>query len=108
MNPDEAKTSKTTQGKYSIDFSKSKEASDLMDSFLEKLNNKSYGKKIGPTQVLAYALSRLKEEDVVLIQEQNLTTRDLLQKKYDEYVLKTGEQISYDDFIFRNLKPKLQ
>lgn len=106
----ELENSKLTElkSRMTIDFTKDVDAQQVLDSFLKKINDKSYGKKLNSSHVFSHALSKLRDEDVVIIQEKNLTKGDLLQKKYKEHLEKTKEDISYEDFIFRNLKTKLQ
>ena len=71
-------------------------------SELSKANKKTFGRTIKPDQLIALALSKVTQSDIVELQEKSLSNQDRMEKAYREYIAKNGA-ISRDEFIGKML-----
>lgn len=105
METQEQPKTKKVKPKIQIDLSNIENATEVVSDVYSKVNQKDFGKNINLGQIFVYALGKLNEDDIQKIQELSMTPEDALRKKHKEYILKTGENIDFFEFISRNLKP---
>jgi hypothetical protein len=70
----------------------------LLSSVLQKLNKKTYGRRVKVDPVLQLALSKLSEADLKMLQEQSLSNADRIEMKYREHCKRFGS-VSKDEFL---------
>lgn len=102
METQEQEKSKKFNTKIYIDVGSIPNATDLISDVYKRVNTKKFGKNIGLGQIFVHCLKKLGNDDIEKIQDENLSTEDLLRKKHEEFVLKTGEKIDFYDFIVKN------
>lgn len=75
-----------------------KETAKIIRSELNKLNNKKFGKKLRPDDLIARAIPRLTEEDRKGLQDSTLSGNDKIALLHQEYCSQNGT-ISRDAFL---------
>lgn len=62
----------------------------LVSSLLAKANRKSFGRKVKASQLVNYALSKLEDADIKVLQEKSLSNADRMEMKFREYCKRNG------------------
>lgn len=91
------------QTKFFVDLSKEQDSLGLIFDFLERCNEKNYGRPILFKDLCLYAVSKLTEKDIDKIQEQSLTEMEKVQRAYDDHIKKTGKKLSFGEFLTKKL-----
>ena len=91
------------QTKFFVDFSNEKESLDLIFNFLEKCNEKSYGRAILFKDLCQYALSKLNSKDIDKIKDQSLSEMERVELALIEHNKKTGQALSLGEFLVKRL-----
>jgi len=73
---------------------------------LASVNKKPFGRKIKVNELLALAVSKLKETDFKSLQENSFSNADRLARDYGHYVQKFGP-ISKDEYLGKRLSGEL-
>lgn len=81
----------------------SKTTAKAIKLLLQKLNKKSYGKRVRPDDLIQKAISLLSDDHLEEIKQSTLTNSDRLEIAYQEYC-KTHGQISKDEYFGLLLK----
>jgi hypothetical protein len=69
-----------------------------LKSILDKLNSKSWGRKVRADDVIAKLLKKLNDVDFKDLQEASLSNTDRMERSFEEYCSKYG-RISKDEYI---------
>jgi len=91
------------QTKFFVDLTHEQESLSLIFDLLRKCNEKDYGRPILFKDLCLYAVSKLTEKDVDKIQEQSLTEMEKVQRAFDEHKKKTGQDLSFGEFLTKKL-----
>ena len=91
------------QTKFFVDFSNEKESLNLIFNFLEKCNDKSYGRLILFKDLCQYALSKLNNKDIDKIKDQSLSEMEKVELALIEHNKKTGQALSLGEFLVKRL-----
>lgn len=83
------------------------DSAKVLNSFRDKVNKKSYGRKIRDPEILAKAISLLESKHMLELQEATFSEQDRLHMAHDEYTKAHGK-ISLDQFIGKLLKGELK
>lgn len=75
-----------------------------ISGILTKANRKSFGRKIKASTLVQYAISKITDADIKMLQEQSLSNADRMEIKYREFVRANGP-ISKDEFLGTLLGP---
>lgn len=98
----EGKNSKKTQQvsakKKNLTKKLDVETGKLLQQLREKVNKKSFGRKVRDNEILYLALTLVTPEHLVKLQENTLSEKDRLNMAHEEYVKNHG-RISMDQFI---------
>ena len=100
----EEKTSK----KYQVNTTPirvSKATVKIIKTLLQKVNKKSYGKKIKPDDLIQKSISLLSDDHLEEIKQSTMSNSDRLELAYQEYCKLHG-QISKDEYFGLLLKAK--
>jgi mRNA-degrading endonuclease RelE of RelBE toxin-antitoxin system len=82
--------------KFTFDGKGKEDAVDTLNRFLKDCNNKSFGRKITVSDVIARGLRKLDQKDLKLLQEQSMGLKDSLRHKYKE---EKGVEATEDEFV---------
>lgn len=91
------------QTKFFVDLSHEKESLSLIFDLLRKCNEKDYGRPILFKDLCLFAVSKLTEKDIDKVQEQSLTEMEKVQRVFDEHKKKTGQNLSFGEFLTKKL-----
>lgn len=100
----ESKTSK----KYQVNTTPirvTKATAKTIKGLLQKMNKKSYGKKVKPDDLIQKSISLLNDDHLEEIKQATMTNSDRLEMAYQEYCKANG-QISKDEYFGLLLKEK--
>lgn len=78
-----------------------------IQQFKDRVNKKSFGRKVKDSEVLALAVSLLGNEHIRALQESTYSEKDRLGMVHDDYQ-KTNGKISLDQFIGKILRGEIQ
>lgn len=98
------KTSKKTQ-LNTMPIRISKSTAKIIKGLLQKINKKSYGKKVKPDDLIVKSISLLNDDHLEEIKQATLTNSDRLELAYQEHCKANG-QISKDEYFGLLLKQK--
>lgn len=82
-----------------------KNTAKTIKALLQKLNKKSYGKKVKPDDLIQKSISLLSDEHLEEIKQATMSNSDRLELAYQEYCKSHG-QISKDEYFGLLLKEK--
>ena len=82
-----------------------KNTAKTIKALLQKLNKKSYGKKVKPDDLIQKSISLLSDEHLEEIKQATMSNSDRLELAYQEYCKNHG-QISKDEYFGLLLKEK--
>lgn len=82
-----------------------KNTAKTIKTILQKLNKKSYGKKVKPDDLIQKSISLLSDEHLEEIKQATMSNSDRLELAYQEYCKSHG-QISKDEYFGLLLKEK--
>ncbi len=91
------------QTKFFVDLTHEKERLSLIFDLLIKCNEKDYGRPILFKDLCLYAVNKLTEKDIDKIQEQSLTEMEKVQRAFHEHKKKTGQDLSFGEFLTKKL-----
>jgi hypothetical protein len=80
------------------------ESIDLLSSILEKCNEYELGRKVTVTDILLFAIRKLKDADFEMIKESTLTSEEKTQKFLLEYNNKNGTNLTIFELAMKQLK----
>lgn len=100
----ETKISKKYQAN-TIPIRVAKNTAKTIKVLLQKLNKKSYGKKVKPDDLIQKSISLLSDEHLEEIKQATMSNSDRLELAYQEYCKGHG-QISKDEYFGLLLKEK--
>jgi hypothetical protein len=83
----------------------SKATAKTIKALIQKVNKKSYGKKVRPDDLIQKSISLLNDEHIEEIKQSTMTNSDRLEIAYQEHC-KTHGQISKDEYFGLLLKKK--
>lgn len=100
------KTAKNKKsGRLTVDLKEY--ASDFwvtMKSILERANDKKFGKKVAPVDVIRLAVQKINEADISKLQEESFDKWDKIKLEHQKFCEKSGDSICFEDFLMRKLK----
>jgi hypothetical protein len=85
----------------------SKATAKTIKSLIQKVNKKSYGKKVRPDDLIQKSISLLTDDHLEEIKQSTMSNSDRLEIAYQEYCKSHGT-ISKDDYFGLLLKAKTQ
>ncbi|MGK5083115.1 hypothetical protein WDW37_07390 [Bdellovibrionota bacterium FG-1] len=74
----------------------------LVQQILDQINKKDFGKRVGADAVIAIAIGRVTQGDILGIQETSLSNKDRFERDFARYVAKHGK-ISRDEYLGKRL-----
>jgi hypothetical protein len=80
------------------------ESIELLSSILEKCNAYELGRKVTVTDILLFAIRKLKDADFEMIKESTLTSEEKTQKFLLEYNNKNGTNLTIFELAMKQLK----
>lgn len=83
------------------------ETSRLLQTIKDKINKKSFGRKIKDYEIIAKGISLISAEDIQELQERTYSEKDRLGLAHDSYQKLNGK-ISLDQFIGKLLKGEIK
>ncbi|MEN9722871.1 MAG: hypothetical protein RJB38_857 [Pseudomonadota bacterium] len=83
-----------------------KELKRQIESGLERLNKKDFGRRIRMEDYLGLVLTLLTDEHIARLQEASLSNSDRLERDYREYVTQHG-QITRDEYLGKRLSGEI-
>jgi hypothetical protein len=75
-----------------------------LSSLVGQSNQKKYGKKISPADIVSYSITLVKESEIQKIQEQSLTVKDKIEIEVERYNQKNESNLTTDEFLAMKLK----
>ena len=75
----------------------------LLSQLKEKVNKKSFGRRIRDSEILSLGLRNLTNDHIRSLQEFSLTADDKLKLAHEKYVKEKGK-VSYDEFLLSLLE----
>lgn len=93
----------------SLNFKDETETFNKLEEFLERCNDKEFGKRIIPLNIIVYAINLLKDSDISEIQSMALTSKDRFMKLLSD-AKKTNTITNDDEFYelaMKTIKSKL-
>lgn len=82
------------------------ETAKLFSHLKEKVNKKSYGRKIRDCEILSLAIRQINDDHIKQLQNSTMTEKDLLKIAHDDYQKLNGK-ISLDQFIGKLIRKEL-
>ncbi len=82
-----------------------KATAKIIKSMIQKMNKKTYGKKIRPDDLIQKSISLLTDEHLEEIKQSTMTNSDRLEIAYQEYCKANG-QVTKDEYFGLLLKAK--
>lgn len=82
------------------------ESAKLLAALKEKVNKKTFGRKVRDSEIIGRALSLLEQQHIKELQEATLSERDRLGMAHEEYVKEHGK-ITLDEFIGKLLRREI-
>ena len=73
---------------------------------LAQLNKKDYGKRVKSDQLIALAMSLIKSEHILMLQENSLSNQDRFEREYNTYT-SVHENISKDEYLGRVMRREI-
>lgn len=83
------------------------ETSRLLQAIKDKINKKSFGRKVKDYEIIAKGISLIAAEDIQELQERTYSEKDRLGLAHDSYQKLNGK-ISLDQFIGKLLKGEIK
>lgn len=74
------------------------EGAKLLSTLSEKANKKTFGRRVRDSEIITKALSLMKPEDLIELQERCYSGKDILQMRYEEYQ-RTNGKLKFDEFL---------
>ena len=91
------------QSKFFVDLSGDKENLNLIFEYLEKANNKSYGREILFKDLAIYSIPKMTDKDIEKIQESCLSEMEKVQRALEEHNKKMGLNLTMGEFLIKKL-----
>ena len=83
------------------------ETAKLLEGIREKINKKSYGRKIREASIIAHAVKLITPEDIQKLQESTLTEKDRLLMAHEDWCKENGK-ITIDQFIGKLIRGEIR
>lgn len=98
---------KTSMKKRNVHKKLDPEAGKILLVIREKVNKKSFGRKVKDSEIIAKALSLLEPSHLQELQDATFSEKDRLLMAHEEFVKQNGK-ISLDQFIGKLLKGEIR
>ena len=84
----------------------SKPTGKVVQTALEQINRKDFGKSVKPDALIARAMSKLTQQDIKELQECSLSNQDRFERDYASYCGEHGK-ISKDEYLGKRLSGEI-
>ena len=91
------------QTRFIVDLGSDVEVLGKVFDLLEKVNNKEYGREITFKDLAILGITKISSKDIEKIQEGSMTEMERVDRAFNEYKLKTGEEITLGEFLVKKL-----
>jgi len=91
------------QIRFLVDIGKDTDVQRKIFELLEKANNKEYGREITFKDLAILGITKISSKDIEKIQEGSMTEMERVDRAFNEYKLKTGENITLGEFLVKKL-----
>ena len=93
-----------TKRKHWVDVRTAPDACEKLNSLLKKCNEKEFGRPVTSGDIMAVLLEKITDKDIERIREMTLRPSDKLKIAHIEFVRKNNIDISYEEFLCKQLK----
>jgi len=111
-NINEKSTIKNERGnkhlsKMTISFLKNDKTKSDLENLISEVNQKEFGKKVTPANVLSYMLSKISKKDIEELQKKSIESdEDLLRYEWKKECVRNNQDTSFYEWAVRKLKLK--
>ena len=91
------------QIRFLVDIGRDTDVQRKIFELLEKANNKEYGREITFKDLAILGITKISSKDIEKIQEGSMTEMERVDRAFNEYKLKTGENITLGEFLVKKL-----
>ena len=70
-----------------------------IEKFLEKVNQKKYGKKVTLNEIIADCIKHYGPREIKRLRHSSMSSMDLIRMKYDREMEKSGKKITFEDYM---------
>ncbi len=98
------KAPKEVKPKLSLDFKDNHDLFKMLNNTLEDINKKEFGRKATAVDLLEVLLPKLDEETLTEVKNLTYSKMDKVKLAHLEFMEKSGETISFEDFLIGQLK----